>query len=86
MAENTVKRVIFYVVSQKAEIKSDSAKNEPDFTRGKTCELIGLFDKLIDLSISELEEPNVLNNPFYIEEIDKKIANTKINNSNHISF
>jgi len=35
MAEDTVKRVIFYVASQKAEVKSEAAKKDSDLTRGK---------------------------------------------------
>jgi len=35
MAEDTVKRVIFCVVSQKAETESEQAKKDSNLTRGK---------------------------------------------------
>jgi hypothetical protein len=86
MAEETIKRVIFSVASQKTEQKSEEAKKDSDLTRGKVSELIKWFDKLIDVSITELKEVNMIDNPFYLEEIEKKLNITKSNNSNQISF
>jgi len=86
MTEDTVKRIIFAVASQKAEQKSEESKKDSDLTRGKVSELIKLFDKLIDVSIAELKEVNMIDNPFYVEDIEKKLTITKSNNSNQINF
>jgi hypothetical protein len=85
MAENTVKRVIFFVASQKAEQKSDNAKQSPSLIRGEVFELINSFDKLIDIGLA-LEEVETIDNPFYVKAIEQKIATSKTNNVSQINF
>jgi len=86
MFENTVKRVIFYVASQKAEKKSEDAKIDTNLTRDQISKLIGLFDELIDVGLIELEEVEMNNNPFYLSSVDKKINTIKNNNADHLKY